>query len=148
MDDMKRLIGQTVFALITSAASVAGTIYFLEPHKMTRVHELAFPLMLQGSAGISSKYLLPKGTWLYYDKAFPEGFVRYRIYVNVDGVKLESRELADSTITPLTAYPIGKPELLKLLRDHPLSKGDLASILQSGQLTKEEIREVLREFSQ
>ena len=114
---------------------------------MTKVHELAFPLMLQGSASTGSNYLLPKGTWLYYDRAFPEGFVRYRVYINVDGIKLESKELADSTISPLTAYPVGKAELLKLLRDHPLSKSDLSAILQSGQLTKEEIREVLQEFS-
>lgn len=115
---------------------------------MTSVHELKFPLMLQGSASTGSDYLLPKGTSLYYEKAFPEGFVRYRIYVNVEGVKLESRELADATtISPLTAYPIGKPELLKLLREHPLSKNDLAAILQSGQLTKDDIKSVLEEFS-
>ena len=115
---------------------------------MTKVHELQFPLMLQGSATPGTNYLLPKGTMLYYEKAFPEGFVTYRIYVNVDGIKLESRELADPTlISPLTAYPVGKPELLKLLREYPLSKNDLAAILKSGQLTKEEIHSVLAEFS-
>ena len=145
---MKRLTSLAVVALVISACSIAGTFYFLERHRMTRVHELAFPLMLQGSVSTGSNYLLPKGTWLYYDKAFPEGFVRYRVYVNVDGVKLESRELDDSTmISPLTAYPVGKLELLKLLREHPLSKSDLSSILKSGQLTKEEIRDVLEEFS-
>ena len=115
---------------------------------MTRVHELQYPLMLQGSEGSAANYLLPKGSMLYYDKAFPEGFVRYRIYVNVDGVKLDSRELPDPTlISPLTAYPVGKAELLQLLRDHPLSKADLAAILKSGQLTKAEIQSVLEEFS-
>ena len=115
---------------------------------MTKVHELQFPLMLQASEAMGTNYLLPKGTLLYYDQAFPEGFVRYRVYVNVDGVKLESRQLDDPTlISPLTAFPVGKAELTKLLREHPLSKADLAAILKSGQLTKEEIRSVLEEFS-
>ena len=138
-----RALGMTVAAL-----SVAATFYILEIRRMTRVHELQFPLMLQGPVTSGTNYLLPKGTLLYYDQAFPEGFVRYRVYVNVDGVKLESRQLDDPTmVSPLTAYPVGKAELVKLLREHPLSKADLAAILSSGQLTKEEIRSVLEQFS-
>jgi hypothetical protein len=115
---------------------------------MVKVHELQFPLMLQSSEATGTSYLLPKGTRLYYDQAYPEGFVRYRVYVNVEGVKLESRQLDDPTeIAPLTAFPVGKTELIKLLREHPLSKSDLGSILKSGQLTKEEIRSVLEEFA-
>lgn len=115
---------------------------------MTRVHVLQYPLMLQSSEATGTSYLLPKGTPLYFEQAFPEGFTRFRVYVNVDGVKLESKELSDPTlISPLTAYPVGKAELAKLLREHPLTKQDLQAILQSGQITKDEIRSMLEEFS-
>lgn len=145
---MKRFLPIAGWTLLVAILSIAGSYYFLEIKKMTKVHELQFPLMLQASEATGTNYLLPKGTLLYYDQAFPEGFVRYRVYVNVDGVKLESRQLDDPTlISPLTAFPVGKAELTKLLREHPLSKADLAAILKSGQLTKEEIRSVLEEFS-
>jgi hypothetical protein len=145
---MKRSLLIAAWTLPVAILSIAGSYYFLEIKKMVKVHELQFPLMLQASEATGTNYLLPKGTWLYYDQAFPEGFVRYRVYVNVEGVKLESRQLDDPTlISPLTAFPVGKSELVKLLREHPLSKADLASILQSGQLTKEEIRSTLEDFS-
>jgi hypothetical protein len=145
---MKRFLSIAGWTLLVAILSIAGSYYFLGIRKMTKVHELQFPLMLQASEPTGTNYLLPKGTLLYYDQAFPEGFVRYRVYVNVDGVKLESRQLDDPTlISPLTAFPVGKAELIKLLREHPLSKADLSAILKSGQLTKEEIRSVLEEFS-
>lgn len=115
---------------------------------MPRVHKLKFPLMLSGSGPQGHNYLLPTGTSLYYDQAFPEGFVRYIVYVNVEGVKLESREVTEKFwVDPLSAYPIGKNELRKLLQEYPISKDDLVAILKSGQLSKDEIRAVLSEFS-
>jgi hypothetical protein len=105
--------------------------------------------MLSGGEGSEGmKYLLPKGTTLYFDQAFPEGFVRYRVYVNVEGVDLPSSTLSDPTrIDPLSAYPIDRGELAHLLKNHPISKADLAAILRSGQLTKEDIRSLLEEYS-
>ncbi len=85
---------------------------------------------------------------MYLDQSFPEGFTRYKIYVNVEGVTLPSKIEADPTlITPISAFPIGKTELRQLFRQYPLSKEELASILKSGVLSKEEIRELLSEFS-
>ena len=145
---MKRSLITAVALLATAMSSIAASYYFLELKKVTTAHELQFPLMLQGSQYTGMSYLLPKGTMLYYDKAFPEGFVRYKVYVNVDGVKLESSDLSDPTlISPLTAFPVGKAELLKLLREYPLSKSDLAAILNSGQITKDEVRSMLEDFS-
>lgn len=105
--------------------------------------------MLTGSGVAGRNYLLPKGTTLYYEQAFPEGFVRYRMYVNVEGIDLQSTTLDDpTTIEPVSAYPVAGAELRDLLADYPLSKDDLASILRSGQLSKDEIRNLLREFSE
>jgi hypothetical protein len=46
--------------------------------------------------------MLPIGTTLYFDKSFPEGFTRYKVYVNIDRMPLALRELSDpSEIDPL-----------------------------------------------
>ena len=146
--EVRPLLAIAVSAAVSSVLTfVVTTAFPSEAHRAITTHELAFPLMLQGPASTGANYLLPQGTTLYFDKAYPEGFVRFRVYVNVDGIKLETKKLADpTTISPLTAYPIGKPELLELLRGHPLSKDELASILGSAQLSKDEIRATLVEF--
>lgn len=115
---------------------------------MPRVHKLKQPLMLSGAGADGQRYLLPAGTSLYYDQAYPEGFVRYKVYVNVEGVKLESTESTEKFwLDPLTAFPIDTESLKKLLRDYPLTREDVAAILGSGSLTKDEIRQLLLEYS-
>lgn len=127
----------------------ASLIYQLKEHKMPKVHKLEFPLMLSGGAADSPPTILPKGTSLYYDQAFPEGFVRYIVYVNIEGVKLEPHEASEKFwLDPLTAIPFDKDSLRKLLATYPLSKADLSAILGSGQISKQEIRELLREYSE
>jgi len=119
-----------------------------DEHKTQKIHTLEQPLMLEGSAQADHNYLLPSGTTLYLDKYFPEGFVRYRIYVNVEGIDLPSSTLADPTeIRPISAYPIDTASLVKLLHEYPLTKNELASILKSSQLSKQDIREVLSEYN-
>lgn len=145
---MRTRVATITFAVVVASLLAILAAYFQEFHKMVYVHTLEYPLMLDGSSAPGQNYLLPAGTTLYYDQAFPEGFVRYRVYVNVDGVKLEGRELADPTeISPISAYPAGKAELMKLLREYPLTKNELGSILKSGYLSKDEIKELLAEFS-
>ncbi len=116
---------------------------------MPRVHKLQFPLALSGGTPNGPVSILPKGTSLYYDQAFPEGFVRYKIYINVEGVKLESQEATEKFwIDPLTAFPFDKDSLQKLIRDYPITRDDLAAILRSGTISKQDIRDLLTEFSQ
>lgn len=115
---------------------------------MTRVHTLQYPLLLAGAKENAPLKLLPAGTTLYLDKTYPEGFTRYIVYVNVDHLPLETHELDDPTlITPITAFPLDKEDLRRLLARNPVSKEELTSILKSGQLSKDEIRELLAEFS-
>ena len=115
---------------------------------MPLVHKLEFPLVLTGAGSTAHHYLLPHGTTLYYDQAFPEGFVRYKVYVNVEGVKLESHKATEKFwLDPLTAFPVDAEQLRKLLRDYPLTKDDLAAILKSSKISKTEIRSLLEEFS-
>lgn len=96
----------------------------------------------------ASNGLLPTGTTLYYDTSFPEGFSRYKIYVNIDRMPRELETLQDPTvIDPIDATAFSQGALLKLLRNHPLTKDDIRAIINSGYLSKDEIKEILSEFT-
>jgi hypothetical protein len=143
-----KIIAITLSVMIVS---IFCTVYlmsdFSQEKKMPLVHKLQFPLLLSGADQDSRQYLLPKGTSLYYDQAFPEGFVRFKIYVNVEGVKLESHESTEKFwLDPLTAFPVDASNLKKLLKEYPLSKDDLSSILKSSALSKDEVKDVLNDF--
>lgn len=112
---------------------------------MTHVHTLKAPLLLSGSDRLS---VLPEGTTLYYDKAFPEGFVRYIVYLNVEGINLPTAPSDEQfPINPLTAFPMDQDQLRIMLREYPFTKDELAVVLGRGVLSKEEIRQLLVEYS-
>ena len=115
---------------------------------MPLVHKLKAPLLFNGAGTERHQYLLPAGTSLYFDQAFPEGFVRYKVYFNVEGVLLESTESTEKFwLDPLTAFPVDQAQLRKLLKDYPISKEELSTILKSGSISKDEIRQLLAEYS-
>jgi hypothetical protein len=115
---------------------------------MTKVHVLKSPMLLASPKTSKAQHLLPAGTTLYFDKSFPEGFTRYKVYVNVDRFPLTLTDQADpNSIDPIEAAPIDVNDLRKLLNDYPLGLDDLAAILKSSKLGKEDIRKVLEEYS-
>lgn len=117
---------------------------FIE-NKLPKIHKLSSPLQFGGGDG--SIHLLPAGTSMYLDQTFPEGFSRYIVYFNVEGVKLESKETTEKFwIDPLTAYPIDKDSLGQLLDSEQVNKDQLRVILKHGTLSKQDIRELLEEF--
>lgn len=121
--------------------------YASENKKMAKIHKLESPLILLSEAPSKNYHMLPKGTVLYFDKSYPEGFTRYKVYINIDRMPLKLEDLADPTeINPIDAVAPGKEDLLKLLREYPLTKSDLESILNSKRISKEEIREILENF--
>lgn len=141
-------------AFFIATSALFGLIGFKLEHFMNEqtpplVHKLKAPLMLAGGASNEQhQYLLPAGTSLYLDQAFPEGFVRYKIYVNVEGISLDPKPPTDKFwLDPLVAFPVGKEQLSKLLKDYPLTKEELREILASGALSKDEIRSLLAEYS-
>lgn len=145
---LRNIIFFTAWTLIVATTSSFLTHTLSRIFMNQKIHTLESPLLLDGSSKTGHNYLLPTGTTLYYDKAFPEGFISYRIYVNVEGIDLPSTTLSDPTeIRPITAYPVDKASLLKLIREYPLTKEDLASILKSKYLSKEEILTILSEYS-
>lgn len=108
-----RIVSNIACLLIGAMIGSIG-LHLMEGNKTPRVHKLQFPLALSGGSGNGPTTILPKGTSLYYDQAFPEGFVRYKIYVNVEGIKLDSQEVTERLrIDPLTAFPFDKDNLQK-----------------------------------
>jgi hypothetical protein len=132
---------------IVGIALGANIFFFWNHHKMTKVHKLQSPLLLASEEKTQNYHLLPKGTTLYFDQSYPEGFTRYKIYINIDRTPLKLSELNDPTsIFPIDATAPNQDDLKKLLKEYPISKSDLQAILKSGQLSKDEIKEVLSDF--
>jgi hypothetical protein len=138
----------TFIAGIIFCVIVSSTIFFYwSTHKMTKVHTLEYPMLLSGDSSANSYHMLPKGTTLYYDQSYDEGFTRYKVYINIDRMPLNLVTLQDpTTIIPIWAYAPDKNDMKSLLREYPLTKSDLQSILKSGQLSKEDVKEILADF--
>ncbi len=144
---------QSVLHIVALAVVASGGLFVgqhMSESKKPLVHKLKEPLVLAGGEGGAVRtYLLPAGTSLYYDQAFPEGFVRYKVYVNVEGVDWEPKPTEEKFwIDPPSAIPVGRDQMANLIRNHPLTKGELRSILGGGSLSKDEIKALLREFSE
>lgn len=139
--------------LFFAVAALSGLVgfkleSFMEEKNPPLVHKLKSPMMLAGGEANDHQYLLPAGTSLYFDQAFPEGFVRYKVYVNVEGVSLDVAQPKDKFwLDPLIAFPVKKEQLGKLLKDYPLTKDELRGILASGALSKDDIKSLLDEYS-
>ena len=143
----KRDLTFLLIGAVAAAFILTATYLIWNQNKMTKVHTLAYPLLLSSDESGNSPSFLPKGTTLYFDKAYPEGITRYKVYVNVDRTPLDLTELNDSTlIMPIDGSVPEKGSLQKLLQVHPLTKQDLQAILKSPHLSKEEIKEVLDDY--
>jgi hypothetical protein len=140
-------LGIATGAIVFMLTTCLSANYLSTWKSMTKVHTLEYPLIVSSDIASSHQHLLPKGTVLYFDKSFPEGFTRYKIYVNIDRMPLELKDLPDPTeISPLEAAAPSKEDLIKLLKEYPLTKSDLESILSSKRLSNEEIKEILAKY--
>ena len=148
---MKKKIAQLLRSTLLIAIGIGLGVAIMVYKKFTaveRVHTLEHPLLMIGGDVNSPPTILPKGTPLYYQKAFSEGFVTYKIYVNVEGVMLDTHEPPEKFwLNPMTAFPVQDEQLRDLLNTYPLTKDQLASILESGQISKADIRKILAEYS-
>jgi hypothetical protein len=135
-----------IFSAVGAAILLCLTFLPSTP-KTTKVHKLESPLLLSSNTTSTNMHMLPKGTVLYFDQSYPEGFTRYKVYVNIDRMPLKLSELADPTlIDPLEAKALDQADLKKLPKNYPLTKQDLSAILKSSLMSKEEIKDVLTEF--
>jgi hypothetical protein len=140
-----KVVVRSVAILLTVAV---GTAFIHNQLRAPQVHVLQFPLLLAGPSGDMPLHTLPAGTTMYFDRSYPEGFTRYKVYVNVDRLPLPLTTLADRTaINPITAWKMDKDDLKRPSGHNPVTREWLASILKSGQLSRDEIREVLADYA-
>ena len=133
--------------IVAGVTCISLILFLWNRNNMTKIHYLKAPLILASNEPTKNLHLLPAGTTLYFDKSFPEGFTRYKVYINIDRFPLPLRDLADPTeIDPIDARPMEKSDLIKALRDYPLTRPDLEAILKSQHLSRDEVKEVLTEY--
>ena len=89
--------------------------------------------------------LLPAGTVLYFDRAWPEGHQTYHAYFHFKGDFNASPAYANM-ISPLWLRTVDPEELPKLLKDYPVSKDELVEILKARKITKAELVQIVREW--
>ncbi|GAB3410941.1 hypothetical protein GCM10027318_24880 [Massilia agilis] len=101
------------------------------------------PLLIAGEQGYNS--LLPAGTVLYYDRAWPEGHQTYHVYFHFKGdMKVEAADA--NMVSPLWLRTVEPEELPKLLNDYPVSKDELVQILKARKITKAELVQIVRDW--
>ncbi|MFC5476639.1 hypothetical protein [Massilia suwonensis] len=132
---------------LSALVIVAASMLIWKGQRLVKVHTLTQPLIISSDRSDKVLHTLPPGTTLYFEESFPEGFTRYKVYVNVDRMPLTLRDLTDPTeIDPLEARAFDKEALNRALREYPLTRKELAAVLQSPHLTKEEIKEVFLQY--
>jgi hypothetical protein len=91
-------------SLIALALSQAGCLRRKKMEKQL-VYKLKKPLRIATDKADEKRYMLPPGTLLYFDKSMPEGFDRFHVYINVEGVDLELEPIErEGLIAPLSGF--------------------------------------------
>lgn len=135
--------------LLVCGAAMVGALVL--PKLGTGAHDMTTktayttkePLLIAGEQKHYS--ILPAGTVLYFDRAWPEGHQTYHVYFHFKGhFKAESAD--PEMISPLWLRTVDPEELPKLLRDYPLTKNELVEILKARKITKAELVQIVREW--
>jgi hypothetical protein len=94
--------------------------------------KLTEPLLLESEGKAQDFHVLPAGTALYKDYDFPEGFTRYRIYINIKAEFAAQEIVSDkpNLIDPIWGHPVRRADLPFLLANTPVTKDDLVRILK------------------
>lgn len=117
--------------------------------KKTTYYVLKEPLLLQAEGDAKSFHMLPAGTPQYEDWSAPEGFTRYRVYINIKGDPSMDKIVSDkiNLIDPIWAQQIYPNDLPKLMADTPVTKDDLIRILKARKVTREDLAQIVREWT-
>lgn len=145
---MKKLLLIALLSISFSINALLMTKAIVMNQKDT-YHTLQSPMIFESEAAEDKYYLLPAGTTLYFDKAFPEGHVRYITYINYKGPPLDTKKSEkEGFIAPSWIHKIDKNELKILLNKYPLSKNDIKGILKSNSFTRAELIEIINSFKE
>jgi hypothetical protein len=113
--------------------------------KMTTktAYTLKEPLLIAGDQQHYS--ILPAGTVLYYDRAWPEGHQTYHVFFHFKG-DFKAVPADPEMISPLWLRTIDPEELPNLLNDYPVTKDELVKILKARKITKAELLQIARDW--
>lgn len=114
----------------------------------TKYLKLQEPLLIESEGKAQDFHVLPAGTALYKDYDGPEGFTRYRIYINIKSEFAAEEIVADkpNLIDPIWGHPVRPDDLPYLLGNTPVSKDDLVRILKARKMTREDLAQIVREW--
>jgi hypothetical protein len=140
---MKRAFLGILIALLSGffgfIISATGTLNMTTKNAYTTKE----PLLLAGEQNYYS--ILPAGTVLYYDRAWPEGHQTYHVYFHFKG-EFDSEPADAEMISPLWLRTVDPEELPKLLNNYPVTNDELVKILKARKVTKAELVQILREW--
>lgn len=135
------VLGSASGVLLLSVALLLHDLY-----GKTQVHVLEAPMVLRANDMDDHLHLLPKGTTLYYDRSFSEGFTRYKVYVNIDRTPLALATLADPTmVDPINAAWMDADERKRAQGQRMPGKEELRALLASGALRRSDLEALLAE---
>lgn len=149
MNGVRRLV--LVFSVVVAFG--AGLVvqkygdFFMGKTQYTQLNE---PLLLSVVGQTKYYHLLPAGTPLYFDESFPEGYTRYKVYINIKGAFASEPIESDKVnlVAPIFAATIKKDEVQQLVADTPISKDDLVSILKARKMTRDELVQLVRDWKE
>ncbi len=97
------IIRIVVVIFVILGAFILGYFYCALP-KREFVYELKKPLHIE-SNDKTHEYYLPPGTVLFYEDTFPEGFIMYRVYIDVHGYPFRLKKAERKGLkAPLTTF--------------------------------------------
>lgn len=116
----------------------------------TEYLKLSEPLLINAEGEAKNYHILPAGTPMYKDYAFPEGHTRYIVYVNVKGELQGEKVVSDkkNLIEPIWGETVKKDDVKQLVDETPISKDDLARILKARKMTREDFAQILRDWKE
>jgi len=131
---------------------LAVLVFIQMPKKNTmNIIKTLEPLQISPESGSdgSGCYILPAGTFLYYDDSMAEGFDRYFVYFNHQG-KIEHEKVQveekwkGAFIAPLWLWNIDADELKDMFMRFPLTKEDVASAVRANKITRDDLIDIIR----
>lgn len=138
---------RTALVLVISAALAGALIFKFGTGASNMTSKTAFttkePLLIAGEQPHYS--ILPAGSVLYFDRAWPEGHQTFHVYFDFKG-EFRAERADPEMISPLWLRTVDPEELPKLLKDYPLTKDELVSILKARKITKAELVQIARDW--
>jgi hypothetical protein len=140
---MKKFLFILLIAIISGASGFIISDTGALNMTIKTAYTIKEPLLIAGEQKYYS--ILPAGTVLYFDRAWPEGHQTYHVYFHFKG-DFKADPADANMISPLWLRTVDPEELPKLLKDYPVTKDELVEILKARKITKAELIQIVREW--